>query len=240
MTLKSSSERLAEAMENARRHWKQQIPVVKTDSAEHPLTPIGFTIAISRESGAQGSLIARKVADKLGWHLYNRELLQKIADDQGLRVQLLHSVDEKHKNWLQECVEAYASALPSVTEEAYVEYLVEALLSLSTLGNCVIVGRGAAQFLPPEKTFRVRLVGPQKERIAVLKEKFGISDKEASKWVEKTDKERDRFVRDHFHKDASDPSNYDLVINTCRYSPAYAAEVIVQGWRRFQEQVCPQ
>ncbi len=234
MVAKSSSERMIDALGRALQHWKRDISSSQVGQTKAPSPTKVFTITISRQSGTQGSLIAQKVAEKLKWTVYNRELLHKIAQEKDLTISLLEGVDEKHKSWLQDCIEAFSLG-PSISEEAYVKYLEATLHSLSSLGNCILVGRGSAHILPPDKTLRIRLVGPLKNRVANAEKLHGISNKEATKLVNKTDYERCQFVQSHFNCDPCDPSNYDLVINTCRYSVDMAAELIVQGLRCLQE-----
>src|SRR5262249_43319546 len=101
-------------------------------------------------------------------------------------------------------------------------------------GNCVIVGRGAPHLLPPETTLRVRLVGDLPDRIAALGKDLGVSPEEAARQAEKLDRERDAFVRRHFHKDPAGPQHYDLLLNSSRFSVAECAELIIEALRRLQ------
>lgn len=232
MKSKFTSVRLAQAMEQARRQWQER-RLIDTEPADHDETErLPITIAISREAGANGSNIARLVGERLGWPVYDRKLVQLIAAELGLRSQLIQSVDEKHVSWLRECLQAL-SVKPSVTEGAYVQQLIETLLTLAVHGECVIVGRGAAQVLPADRTLRVRLVGPLSERINAIERRFGISTEEATRWVERTDQERTWFVREHFYRDPADPQGYDLVLNALRLPPRACAEVIVATLEQF-------
>ncbi len=233
MDQKSTSVLVAEAMERARRQWQAQVK--REARAGIPLvrSPPAFTIALSREAGASGSLVARALGERLGWLVYDRELVEHIAADMGVRASLLDSVDEKHRGWVLECLEAFASA-PAISEGAYVRHLVETLLSLGAHGNCIIVGRGAAQVLPPAVTLRVRLVSAVEDRVRAASQRLGISPEEARRWVERTDGERVRFVNDHFHKDPTDPRGYDLVLNSSRFSVPECADLIVEAERRLQ------
>jgi cytidylate kinase len=151
----------------------------------------------------------------------------------GLHPRVLESVDERRLSWLRECIEAFAS-VPAVTDSAYVRRLVEVVLSLAGHGGCILVGRGAAEILPPATTVRVRVVAPVPDRIAATRHRLGVSQEEAARWVEETDRERDRFVRDHFHKDPADVHLYDLVLNSGRLSVEECAELIEETLRRFQ------
>ncbi len=53
--------------------------------------------------------------------------------------------------------------------------------------------------------------------------------RKATRKVAKLDRERSRFVRDHFHKDPGDPTNYDLILNIARLSPDDCAEQIIDA-----------
>jgi cytidylate kinase len=233
MNHQSRSERLLEAFVKVLQHWETRRKAEANQMGRSGQSSRAFTIALSRESGARGTSTAREVGARLGWAVYDHELLERIAQEMNLRTSLLESVDEKKVSWLQECVAAFASE-PSASGSAYVRHLVQTLLSLAAHGECVIVGRGAAQVLPAETTLRVRLVAPVEWRIVAMSQKLGISRQEAARQVEMTDRERVRFVKDHFQKEATDPSQYDLVVNSSRYSVGECAELIVEGLRRLQ------
>jgi cytidylate kinase len=229
MDQKSTSERLAQALERARHHWqREKVPEVP---AAPPVPP--FTIALSREAGTNGSEIARAVGKKLNWPVYDREVLEQIAGEMGLRVNLLESVEQKRESWFQECLQALSSS-PSFNERTYARHLVQTLLSLAAHGECVIVGRGAAQILPMATTLRVRLVAPLKDRIASVRQRLSISHEEAERLVEKRDRDRLRFVKDLFQKDLTDPRSYDVILNTSRYAVDESAELIVAALHQLQ------
>jgi cytidylate kinase len=232
---KPSSVRLAEAMQRALNEWKRRrVPPVVLGSPTTPVTPPPFTIALNCEAGANGPAVARAVGDRLGWHVYDHELVEWIARDMKVRAELLESVDQKRMSWLKEWALAFFSG-QGVSEIAYVLHLKQTLLALAAHGECVIVGRGAAQVLPPETTLRVRMVGPRKDRVAAIQRRFNCPQEEAERWVEQTDRERRAFVKDHFHKDPADPDQYDLLLNTFRFSEAQCADHIATALRLLQD-----
>jgi cytidylate kinase len=239
MNHKSQSDRLLDALTKVLQHWETLRKAKASDTGGSPEGGRAFTIALSRERGARGTSTARAVGARLGWTVYDRELLERIAQEMKLRTSLLESVDEKRVSWLRECVEAFAS-VPSVSGSAYVRHLTETLLSLAAHGECVIVGRGAAQVLPAETTLRVRLVAPAEWRVGAVSQKLGLSKQEAAREVEVTDRERTRFVKDHFQKDATDPRQYDLILNASRFSVEECAELMVEALRRLQARTPPQ
>src|SRR5262249_8181983 len=158
------------------RHWQE------THQAPGLTTAVHFTIAIAREAGAPGTSVAREVGRRLGWLVYDHELLERIAHEMGLRVSLLASIAEGRVSWLEEAGEQFA-AVPIIGENSYVRHLIETILSLGTHGQCIIVGRGAPHILPPETTLRVRLIGLREDRIAATSQRLGISAEEAARWV---------------------------------------------------------
>jgi cytidylate kinase len=229
MDTTSSPERMAEALARASHHWELRQKAGAAGEAARP----AFTIALSREAGANGAQVAREIGARLGYPVYDRELVLRIAEGMKLHAKLLDSVDEKRKSWLLECVESFGSPT-SVSKSVYVRRLVETLLSLAAHGDCVIVGRGAAQFLPEATTLRVRLICPLKQRTEVIQNRLGITHEQAVRWVEQTDRERAAFVKEHFHKDLADPHNYDLILNTARYSVAACADLIIEALNRLR------
>jgi cytidylate kinase len=232
MNIFNSLERVTGAMDRAQEHWRRRQQEEKA-APEAPRPAL--TIALTREAGVPGTSIAREVGAKLGWPVYDHELLEKIAHEMGLRVDLLESVDERRKSWLLESVQALSSGA-FVSESSYVHHLVQTILSLGTHGECIIVGRGAAAILPRETTLRVRLLGELEDRIEATRRRLNITRQEAARWVEETDRERRRFIQDHFQTDPADPRHFDMTLNTSRWSISDCASLIITGLRLLQAQ----
>jgi len=220
-----AADQLTEALARAQKNWHEQ-------HGEH--LPRGLTIAISRETGTFGAAIGHEVASRLGWPVYDRELVQRVADDMGVRHKSLDSVDEKRVGWLQEAM-ALLLAGPRVNDETYFRHLLVTLFSLAAHGNCVIVGRGAPAALPRASTLRVRLVASVQHRIDAIRRAEGITLAEATKRVKTTDEERDWFVTSHFGTDPKDAANFDLILNAERFSKAECAAMIIAAYERMRD-----
>jgi cytidylate kinase len=225
-----TSDRLGESLMRAQLHWHTRHDAEgKTSGAPTP-----FTIAITRESGANGALVGKKLAERLGWPVYDRELLMRIADELGLRTQLLEGADEKKTNWLQEMLESFGQPT-TVSVPGYVVELTRVVASLAARGECIMVGRGTAQVLPADTTLRVRLVAPVAHRVRVMQERHNLSREEAARRVAETDHARTMFVRNNFHKDPNDPVAYDLVLNSAQFTPDECAAMIIQALHMREE-----
>jgi cytidylate kinase len=223
MLTTTSLERNVEALERAQQHWQQY----------HAQRPAGgpatvLTVALEREAGAPGTSVAREVGARLHWQVYDHELLELIAREMGLRVHLLESVDERRQSWILESLEAFSSG-PPVSEAGYVRHLVQTLLALAAHGECVIVGRGGAQVLPRDRALRVRLVAERADRVKALAARLNLSERAAERKVDEMERERIGFVKSHFGKDPVDPEQYDLILNTSRWSVGQCADLIIRA-----------
>ncbi len=227
---------LAEALVRAGQHEQLRDP---WEAGQKARAARPFTITVSREVGARGTAVARGVGKRLGWPVYDHELLERIAKDTNVRPHLLKHVDERPGSWLQECLEAFADPA-AVGETAYVRRLRLTLWSLGTGGECVIVGRGAAQLLPEETTLRVRLLAKRDDRVAFMSKELGVSAQEAARHVETRDRDRVRFIREQFHQDPADPQNYDLVLNSSRFTVEECADLVIEALRRLQARAARQ
>ena len=94
MNHRSQSERLMEAFAKVLQHWETRHKAEARSEGGPGRSSRAFAIALSRESGARGTSTAQEVGARLGWTVYDHELLERIAQEMNLRTSLLESVDE--------------------------------------------------------------------------------------------------------------------------------------------------
>ena len=102
--------------------------------------------------------MARELGARLGWPVYDQELLQRVAEELHVHVGQIEGLDERPGSWLQDCVQAFVSTAPGVSEPKYFRRLLQLVLSLGAQGRCVLVGRGAVFALPPSHRRRLRTI----------------------------------------------------------------------------------
>jgi cytidylate kinase len=187
-----------------------------------------FTIAVSREVGTPAQEVAQQVGERLGWPVYNREVPVRIAQALHLPVAVVEEIDERRQSWLLECLESFHS-LGDLSESRYFRQLVSLIRSLGEQGRCLIVGHGAEFLLPPHRTLRVCLVGNREDRIAAFGRARHLDHWTAARQLDQINRERSRFLREHFHVDPSQPGNYDLVLNTSQWSASDCADFILRA-----------
>lgn len=223
-------------VESACNRWEAGHKELPSGSPSQHMPP-ALTIAIHREAGTQGTQVAHEVGKKLGWQVYDHELLDEIAEQMGVDTTAIESMDERQISWLRESIEAFFFTSDDrmwVSHWRYVRRLVKTVLALGMHGHCVIVGRGAPFILPAETTLRVQLMAPLKERVATLSRTQGIPLDEATRQVRHIDQQCDAFVKGHFFRDPTDPRHYDLALNSGRMTIDAEADLIIDALRHWE------
>ena len=185
-------------------------------------------ITISREYGSGGVFIAEKLAKKLGYDLFHQEIIQEMAKSANISKRIVKTLDEKGLSTLDESISALINDR-HLWPDQFLKHLMRVIGTIGKHGRAVIVGRGAHVILPVEKVLRIRVVCPLPHRIKNIARRLNVSEPEARNIVLKTDAARRSFIRKYFYIDASDPLNYDVVINTGRISYDTAVESIIAG-----------
>ncbi len=177
-------------------------------------------ITISRQFGCGAFPLAEKIADKLNeggekdypWAVYDRDLVDRIAEDHRLSRELVESLGKKNRTELEESV---LGLLSGFTPELKVyRSMVATIRALAMFGHAVIVGRGGAivtRNLPGG--LNVRLIAPFEWRVDRARGIFRMEKSEAAEYVRKMDFERESFLRKYFNADPDNPYNYQLILN---------------------------
>lgn len=182
-------------------------------------------VTISREPGSGGRPIAEAVADKLGFDLFDQEIINAMAKNADTTTRVIRTLDEKSVSMIDDWVSAAISQRHLWPDELS-RVLMRVIGTIARHGRAVIIGRGANFVLPPEARFRVRIIAPLDRRISRVAETYGVSREEAKSRVLRTESDRRAFVRKYFHSDIRDPRNYDMVLNTGTLSVASCAAAI--------------
>lgn len=180
-------------------------------------------IAISRQAGAGGGEVARRLGMDLGYRVFDREIVDAIANESAFRRATVESLDER----VRSSMELYIDGLlhgRALERSDFLRHLIEVVWSIGQHGNAVLLGRGAHLILPADGGLRVRIVAGLEDRVRRLREREQISESEARSRVQRTDDERTRFLHQHFQREAGRPqighpesfdlAQFDLALNT--------------------------
>jgi cytidylate kinase len=181
-------------------------------------------ITIEREYGCGGGMIAKNVADRLGWKLWDQLLTSEIARlshcDQcevEVREERLDPLYYRlFKSVLRGSFEGSLNLhrLKLVDADSIMRITEKVTQAAASAGNCVIVGRGSQHFLRERNdTLRVFLYAPKDEKVRRLKAD-GITEPDLEGLVETVDKERAAFIEKYFHLQWPDRPIYHAMLNT--------------------------
>lgn len=173
----------------------------------------GFCITISREPGSSGSEVARRLAADLGMDLIGAQIIHKVAERAGTSEKVIASLDEKEVKWRDSWIDSMFRTR-HIWPDEYLQHLTQVIATIGKHGNTVIVGRGAQFILPPQETFRVRLIAPREIRIRKVMQDSNTGFEESERYVYKTEADRNAFHRKYFNVDWANADHYDLVVNT--------------------------
>ncbi|HKI17444.1 MAG TPA: cytidylate kinase-like family protein [Isosphaeraceae bacterium] len=169
-------------------------------------------ITVSREYGAGGAEVAKRLAEDTGWTLLDRELMHQAAAIEHVPDSELESLDEQEirvadRFRLHPPHNRYIHGLKEVVDQAVAQ------------GNVILVGRGTNQLVGNrEDAFHLRLVAPRAWRAQRMADFEGWTPEQALARCTEVDRTRDRFNRYFFGDGATRSVHYDLVVNAGRVS----------------------
>ncbi|MCL4838775.1 MAG: cytidylate kinase family protein [Thermoanaerobaculia bacterium] len=182
-------------------------------------------VCISRQAGIDGREIAEGVAARLGWPLFDREVLDLMAGDDEVRRRLYEAVDERDFKWWEAAMSPWV--VGRFVQDDYFHRLCEAVLMLARQGRCVFLGRGAHRILPAGQGLRVRLRAGLAGRARALAAARQLTLAEARETLESEERGRAEFFRRRFRTDLDDPAGYDLVLDLDRWAESEVVELIL-------------
>jgi cytidylate kinase len=203
-------------------------------------------ITISRQYGAGGSEVARRVAEALGWRLVDNELVERVAARAGLAPEDVAKWEERVSTFVERLAGALAAATPELAVpaeaggtvpklgEADLVRITESVVAeIAAEGRVVLVGRAAPAVLARQReALHVKLVAPKPHRVEAVAARLGVSQEQAAAAVDESDSTRARYHRQYYHRDWNDPVNYHLVLNTGTLGLDGATDVIVAVAKR--------
>ena len=187
----------------------------------------GPVVTLSREAGARGNSIARALVPALEasavipherpWTLFNQDLLDHVIREHHLPRQTALYFPEDKPDQIRALVGELLGLHPGVYNS--VRKCAETIRSLAQAGSAIIVGRGANLVTASvAHALHVRLVGDLEDRIRHFAKVHNLTLKQAADEVGKRDRARKRYVMRNFGRDIADACQYDLIVNTSRFT----------------------
>ena len=181
-------------------------------------------ITIEREYGSGGADIARKLAERLGWQLWDQQLTDEIARQMECDSSAVEEHAEKRdalhyrlfKAFLRGSFEGSLNAprLKMVDADCIREVAQRVVTAAAKSGASVIVGRGSAYYLRDRPdAFHVFVYAPLEAKVERLRE-AGKSEEEAIELAETVDRDRAAYIKQYFDVDWPARQFFHLMINS--------------------------
>jgi CMP/dCMP kinase len=204
-------------------------------------------ITISRQYGSEGDEIAAHVCQILGYQLFNKQLMMKVASEVGLAEgEVVDFTEDQHRvrgffdrllgspspvvtqsrSWSEVKVIDTADSIPliqSIIRAAYKH------------GSIVIVGRGGQAVLRNDPgVLHVRIEAPLETRVDRVHLRESLSYELARDVVTQRDRAAADYLKRFYNVDWADSLLYHLILNTGRWGIESAASLIVNAVNQLQ------
>ena len=192
-------------------------------------------ITISREVGSGGSVIARKVAEKLDIPFLDRTIIEEVAKNTGLQLE-----EAEKKGEFVSAIEKYFSSsfynglyLGDMQDKVY-ELQKKIILEQAAKGPCVIVGRCADYILQKAgiPSLNVFIHADLEYRKKYYEEYFGKQKEAVEKILAKKDKGRRQYYRYYTEREWGEFSNYQLNLDAGYLGEALCEEIILMAAKK--------
>jgi cytidylate kinase len=181
-------------------------------------------VTIEREYGSGGADIAKRIADRLGWKLWDQLLTNEIARRMDCDNRIVEDREEKRDPLFYRLFKAFmrgsfegslnAPRLKMADTECIREVTERVVKETADGGECVIVGRGSAYYLQSRRdTFHVFVYAPFDAKVRRL-QASGKSANEALHLAETVDRDRAAFIKQYFGVEWPDRQRFHLMVNS--------------------------
>ena len=201
---------------------------------------ISTIITIGRQYGSAGREIGNKLASELGIKLYDKEMLDRAANDSGICQELFETHDEKPTNsFLYSLVmDTYSMGYSTgAMNEMPLNHKVflaqfDAIKKIADEGPCILVGRCADYALESyDNVMSVFIHADMNARIKRIARIYDLTDAKAKDMIQKADKRRASYYNYYTNKRWGDAESYDF----CLSSSELGIEGTVQVLKKLVE-----
>lgn len=190
-------------------------------------------ITISREFGAGGGELGRKVAKALNYDYYDKEIIIQAARESNIDVESMIRWDEKvpmNFGFAQSLFDFYNKPLSDKLFNA----LEQLIKKIGEKGNCVIVGRNANTILKEfDYGLHVFVHADPHWRLERMKGKMpDASEVKLSEQIRLIDKTRKKYSMYYTNTEFGVADSYDICLNTSKFGIDTCVDIICDLARR--------
>lgn len=176
-----------------------------------------LVITIGREFGAEGHEIGEKLGERIGFELYDKDMLALAAEKSGIDIKVLAPADESYYGHALSPYLTIGRLSPSMGDKLF-KLQSDIINDLAAKGSCIIVGRLADYILRDNPNcIKVFIYAHFEKRVEIIKNKHGISDSEAKKLVKRMDNERRNYYSYYSNGKWDRKEGKDILLNRATF-----------------------
>ena len=195
-----------------------------------------YVITIARGFGSGGKDIGMRLSKALGIPCYERQILTMASEKNGIDEYIFVENDEKLRgkyiaNFLRKVpvsgiVEPYDKGF--ISDVNIFNLQAEIIRSLAATESCIIIGKCADYILKDNKNvISIYVEAPRECCVKSIRDKMHVSEERAHQLIHSTDKYRSEYYSYYTGgRDWTNPTNYDLVLNTGRVDREMCVEIV--------------
>jgi len=206
-------------------------------------------VTISRTYGSGGGEIARRLAERLQWRLFDHEAVVRVAEEMGISQEEAEARDESAPDFWTRVLQSLQMMQPPVgvsipdnelnsNMRTYLDALKRVVDTAYEKGHVVIVGRESQILLADRRdVLHVRVVASEEPRIRYVMQREGLSHDDAQNRLSEKDGSRNRLLKTEYRESPDNPLLYDMVVNTNVLSIDRIVDMIMLGLEAKGEQL---
>lgn len=198
-------------------------------------------VTISRQYGSAGSIVGKKLAEKLGIAFYDRQFLEEITKKLGVSSAFFTDENRADNGLYEVGSKLMRHSLANVTSlsvnlEVY-EEAARLIREIARRDSAVIVGRCADYVLKDEeRILPVFIYADKKDRLYRGIHEYRLDPKQAEDMLYRFDRKRANFYEFYTDRKWGAVSNYALMMNTSRLGVEQCVDYLAKIVRQMQQE----
>lgn len=189
-----------------------------------------IVITVTSEAGSGGRIIAKILGIKLKIPVYDKELVDLIAQEGGFTKRFVQAHNEILYRSTAEAFIQNNFSIENFHSKSYTR-LYEAqervISKLAERQNCIIVGHCSNFILKNNKNvMNILITADMKNRITYISEKYGLNRHDSQKKIRRQDHNTWEFYLHFTNQDWKDSGNYHLCLNSSLFGYEETADII--------------
>ncbi|MBE5884563.1 MAG: cytidylate kinase-like family protein [Lachnospiraceae bacterium] len=182
-------------------------------------------ISIGREFGSGGHEIAEILAEKFGLELYDKNLLEEIANEKNIKLSSLEKFDEVPRNYFfTRSVRGHSNSMAENLANMQFDFLRKKAAEGKSF---VVVGRCAEHVLKDYPALiSIFILGDWEHKVERIAKLYNMPFDEAENFVFRKDRKRKYYHNTYCKGKWGDSRNYDISVNSSKLGEEETANML--------------